>query len=385
MLKPIPAWMAVILFGLSSVAACSLTSLDYLKTGSARDAADLGDSAGSGGVGGAPGDTGAPATANDADAADVAADLALGAGGSPGSGGVLAEDSASTGGIVATGGQSAAGGVVAGGGARTGGSAADGGGAASGGIVATGGRVATGGAATSGGQPASGGVARTGGATGAGGVVVAGGANATGGASGTGGCSACAHAIDLTGESPNPLRGSPGAGTAYKDRCPANQAIIGYSGTLRNDVYSASGVPVVQISSVQAVCGTLSVSQAGQVTVSSQGNLVQRGNAGAAGNWSRMCPTNEVVVSSYGHAGVIVDQLGFVCAGLTGTISGCTFTLAIGKTSNLDPAGGTGGTAFSDQCPAGTVAGGQSLYAEKWVDSLGLLCSAPTPAAACGP
>jgi hypothetical protein len=334
MFKPVWGYMASVVFAVVSVEACSLTSLDYLKVGDDHDSGGAGETAsngsGSGGSGDSNSDTGESAAADRAkdgtNAADDGNDAATGTGGFAGMGGVVAID----------------------------------------GAVATGGVVSTGGVAATGG------------------VVATGGISATGGVSGAGGCSACTHSITLTGESTTALFGQPGAGTSHKDRCPVDQVIIGYSGTLRNDIYVTQGVPVLQVSSVQPVCGSLHVSQTGLVTRSSRGTLVQRGDAGAAGSWSKACPTNQVVVGIYGHSGTIVDQLGFICATLNGKVSGCSISLEIGQITNLDSVGGTGGYAFKEQCPAGMVSSGQNLYSEKWVDSFGLLCSTPVPVGECG-
>ncbi len=219
------------------------------------------------------------------------------------------------------------------------------------------------------------------GKAGSGGIASSTAGSTAGGTAGN--CAACSHSIVLNGESTTSLHGA-SSGTAYQDRCPTNQVIIGYAGTLRDDVYTVNSVPVVQVSSVIAICGTLSVSTASHLTVSSEGGLPQRGATGAAGAWVQMCPTDEVVVGFTGHSGAILDQVAFVCASLKGSTSNCSSAIGTGTTDRLTPAGGDGGTAFTDMCPSGQVARGQSLRSSNWVYQFGLICSTPEFAITCG-
>ena len=285
---------------------------------------------------------------------------------------------------------------------------ASGGTSAVGGTNGTGGQAATGGTSGSGGMPATGGATTgganaTGGATGAAGTSgsggTGGGGTGTGGAASGGGsnCTACSHAITLQSESVTALHGSNGSSGvtyyAYQDRCPGNQVLIGYAGTLRDDVYQLSGAPVLQLASLLAICGTVTVNASGGVTVTPSSGIDARGTDAAAGTFSQICPTNQVVVGFAGHASTIIDQIGFVCARLQSASGACCCSaLTIGPNYAFTPEGGTGGSAYSESCPSGQVALGQDLYTatttthvgEEWVSLFGLLCGMPMPVVACG-
>jgi hypothetical protein len=288
---------------------------------------------------------------------------------------------------VPTGGSSAA--RTSAGGAVTGGATSSGigtGGAATGGTSST--RASTGGAATGGTSSTR---VTTGGSTSGG---------ASSGGTGTGGgsnCTACSHAITLQSESATPEHGSTSASgttySSYDDRCPNNQVLIGYAGTLRDDVHRVNDVPVIQLASLVAICGTVTLTATGTVTITPSSGLTPRGTEGPTGTFSQICPTDQVVVGSAGRSGTIIDQIGFVCASLGNSASGCCCSaLSAGATYAFTPVGGTGGSAYSDSCPQGQVALGQSLYTatstkhagEEWVSRFGLLCGTPMPQVACG-
>ena len=152
----------------------------------------IGGSTGAGGVSGGGGAGGVGGSSAQADAsvvvgldADDISDVALGTGGSAGTGGGLAQDGAtSTGGAAGTGGKK----VDAS--AGTGGASPDAPG--TGGVIGTGGKAGTGGVIGTGGVVGTGGtVMGTGGRIGSGGVAGTGGATATGGSTGYN----CASAI----------------------------------------------------------------------------------------------------------------------------------------------------------------------------------------------
>lgn len=299
-----------------------------------------------------------------------------------GAGPIGSSSSAVSSGGVATGGRTATGNST--GGIATGGSSR---GVTSGG-VGTGGASST--RATTGGV-GTGGITAS--ATGAGGSSDRGGAGSGGGSN----CTACSHAITLQSEAATAQHGSSSSSgvtyTAHGDRCPSNQVLIGYAATLRDDVYQSNNTPVTQLASLVAICGTINVGATGQVTVTPASGLDPRGTDGAAGTSSQICPANQVVVGFAGHSGAIIDQIGFVCASLSSAAPACCCSaLTIGSTYAFTPVGGTGGSAYSESCPGGQVALGQSLYTatttkhagEEWVSFFGLLCATPMPVFACG-
>src|SRR5512142_1105988 len=175
-------------------------------------------------------------------------------------GGTGTVDTSST--RMATGGVAGASSAISAGGAATGGTSSartTTGGAAIGGTSSS--RTSTGGVGpggTSSTRASTGGVGS--GGTSGGGAGSGGGSN----------CTACSHAIALQSESATPERGSNSASgttySSYDDRCPGNQVLIGYAGTLRDDVHTVNGIPVLQLASLVAICGTVSVGASGAVT-----------------------------------------------------------------------------------------------------------------------
>lgn len=220
---------------------------------------------------------------------------------------------------------------------------------------------------------------------------------ATGGAANSSGsyCTACHHAISLQSESATALHGGNGLTgvtyQSYRDRCPSGQVLVGYAGTLRNDVYKVGGSGLTQVASLLAVCGTLTLDASGQVTVTPNYAIAPRGTDATAGNISQLCSSNQVVVGFAGREGPAINQMGLVCAPLQHPAACCCSALVPGTSYLLPPDGDDEGTAYSASCPVGQVALGQDLttattaaYAgEEWVSFLGLLCGTPIPVEAC--
>jgi hypothetical protein len=67
----------------------------------------------------------------------------------------------------------------------------------------------------------------------------------------------------------------------------------------------------------------------------------------SSGNLTLGCPAGKVAVGVFGYAGAWFDRLGVRCA----TVSGVT----VGAITNGPNVGGTGGAAFTYDCPAGSV------------------------------
>jgi hypothetical protein len=197
------------------------------------------------------------------------------------------------------------------------------------------------------------------------------------------GCAGCVDAgptgddggeLAADGGSRTPLHGSQG-GMEYVDVCPGDQVLIGYRGSV-GDV-SASADPLVVTRSLQAVCGTARETADGAITITRAGTLPQRGSPGEIASWSQPCPTDAAIIGVQGRAGLALDQVAFVCARLM--ISPAGGTLAIESATVSAAAGGDGGRAFADSCPAGEVARGHLLRAGRWIDAFSLVCGALPP------
>jgi len=171
---------------------------------------------------------------------------------------------------------------------------------------------------------------------------------------------------------PSDTRAPSAGGTAYSDVCPANQALIGFKGT----VDAAGGMSYLR--SVQGVCGNLAVTGSGPytVTVAQVGTLPVRETASAVAQ-SVTCPSNQIIVGFGGRSGGYIDALSFRCAPLTIGGAAPSYTLGLGTISTTGIIGGaTGGSDFASiDCGAGMVAVGQAPHGGAAIDSFGLVCA----------
>ncbi len=161
--------------------------------------------------------------------------------------------------------------------------------------------------------------------------------------------------------------------TFFADACPDDGPVIGYRG------YVDTRDPA-SIGRIGAICGQLSVSPSGcQIAVSTGTTLPMRGQYGDVA-FTQTCPADQVVVGFRGRSGYLLDQVGFICAPLVVSTGATGFKLSIGTTTALTPAGGTGGDAFQDGCPAGQIARGSNvtIFVEGIVDAFGLMCGTPS-------
>jgi len=251
-----------------------------------------------------------------------------------------------------------------------GGNAGNGGSAGSGGSAGNGGRAGNGGSAGNGGRAGNGGSAGTGGSAG------------NGGAGGAGGQPPLKPTSVVIGTSAPVAEqsGSSTGGGAYNQDCPANQVLIGLTGT-SIPVDGGTSYP----RSLQAVCGTLSIAGNGPYTVTTTraGNLAQVGtppnpNVPLTG----MCGTNQVVVAFDSRSGLFMDQITLQCAPLTISGTSPTFSIAPGAANSAPPVGGLGGGGTTarprSNCPAGQVAVGNHGRAGSAIDAFGISCAMPS-------
>jgi hypothetical protein len=179
--------------------------------------------------------------------------------------------------------------------------------------------------------------------------------------------------IELVPGTNTAQRGSTTGGTAYNDACPTGQVLTGFRGSL----VSANGYH----GQIGARCGIPAVVTAGEglaIEIHAGEVLPMRGLHNAA-PWTRDCPANQVLTGFGGRGGFLIDQLTFRCAPLAITTDGATYTVTIGATTDLEPAGGNGGNAFTRvDCAAGQIASVARLRAGDGLDAIGLGCSTPT-------
>jgi hypothetical protein len=298
----------------------------------------------------------------------------LGGGGNGGDGGSAMADASgsdvtSEGGSGGTAGASSGGAAGSSGAAGTAGAGGTGGGAAD--------AAGTGGGAGDAGDPSldgSGGTAGNGGAPGSGGDAGGGG---NGGAAGTvdAGPRVPMGVTVGTQRTDTALQAPSTGGTVFRDNCPADAALIGYTGTTE-----PAGSATSYLRSFQPICGRFTVTGTTTFTITTAqvGTLPVRGMPFSA-TQTRSCPMNQVIVGFSGRSGGFIDQLAFRCAPLTITGAAPSYAISIGTATTLTGLGGTGGNAFNTiNCPNGQIAVSNTGRAQTAINAFGLACATPT-------
>jgi hypothetical protein len=156
--------------------------------------------------------------------------------------------------------------------------------------------------------------------------------------------------------------------------CPGDEAVIGFDGTTSRNPSFAYMV------GVGARCGRLSLGSGSQrITVTPTGMLPQHpGRDGTA--WTRLCPTDHVVVGFDGRDGDYVNKFAFRCAPLEVTASGGQTVARWGTIVTLPEVGANAGEYFpTTDCPSGMVARGQMTGGNSWLDAFVMVCGTPLP------
>jgi hypothetical protein len=181
----------------------------------------------------------------------------------------------------------------------------------------------------------------------------------------------CPSSFDFTSPVPTVVRGGSG-GVPRARFCPAGQVPVGFS------VYEAKMPAPDVVSGLVEICGTLSVVQATcEVTILPGTTLPMSGGTGDQPVANRNCPPDQMVVAVGGRAGNYVDQISFGCAPLLLSKVGATYQASVGPITWLAPVGGTGGSAFTNICPAGQVAIGSDVHSGIILDAFALFCATP--------
>jgi hypothetical protein len=181
-----------------------------------------------------------------------------------------------------------------------------------------------------------------------------------------------APAIALSAGTTTAAYGGTG-GSPYTDTCPGDEAVIGFQGYLY--IPEVGLGPFVGV--IQAMCGALGVAGPPyHLTTTPTAALPERGLSYDSA-WSAMCPADQVVVGFVGRSGIALDQVAFTCAPFDVALAGTSGSLTEGPTTTTAANGGTGGSPFTDGCPAGQIARGTALRSGQWVDALALVCGVP--------
>jgi hypothetical protein len=209
------------------------------------------------------------------------------------------------------------------------------------------------------------------------GSAQAGSASGSGGGGTAGGESAPLEPSQLTAAAATTdiLREPDATGTAFADRCPDNQVVIGFHGTMD----APGGKSYLR--SVQAVCGELIVSDSEpwQVTISEAMTLPMH-DIEAAQPQMALCPPNQVMTGFAGRSGLWMDSVDVRCAPLNILGSAPNYLLVVGTPSTAGTIGGTtGGSPFDPlECAAGDVAVGQvgrTIYNGVVLGAFGVSCA----------
>lgn len=157
----------------------------------------------------------------------------------------------------------------------------------------------------------------------------------------------------------------------YLDSCPENQLLVGFHGYLRSfTTYEVHG-------RLQGICGSLSLAPDGDqciVQTSPADTLALRGAKGDI-EWTRMCPTNQIVTGFSARTGINIDQMTFRCAPLSMTGINDHYELIKGASSALTPVGGNGGSNVGPiECSGKTMARVTNISAGDNIAAFGLGC-----------
>lgn len=167
-------------------------------------------------------------------------------------------------------------------------------------------------------------------------------------------------------------------GTAFSDRCPTGQLLIGFYGT----VDAPGGATYLR--SEQAVCGMPSVSKTEPWTVTvTETTTLPMHDVEYPQKQTAKCPADQVVVGFGGRSGVWMDTVDVRCAPLKILGMSPTFLLVTGTPAKAGTIGGNeGGSPFDPlDCEAGSVAVGQignSAYSGAVLGTFGVRCAAIT-------
>lgn len=165
------------------------------------------------------------------------------------------------------------------------------------------------------------------------------------------------------------------SGTLYAERCPDDQVLIGFQGT----VDAPGGATYLR--SAQAICGALSVTSSPpyEVKVIEAEALPMREIASAQFEAAR-CPVNQVMIGFAGRSGLWMDSVDVRCAPLSILGVAPTYLLVSGTPATAGTIGGaTGGSPFDPmECEAGQVAVGQvvrTIYSGQLLGAFGVQCA----------
>jgi hypothetical protein len=168
----------------------------------------------------------------------------------------------------------------------------------------------------------------------------------------------------MSGSSRTGLHGG-ADGVDFLDVCPMDQVVIGYRGTIDQEV----------LTTVQTLCGSLAAvaPRPYRVEVTAAPALPRHGGASGTA-WETTCPSHQVVIGATGRSGLLVDGIRLQCAPLA-EVGGM---LSAGAITTQSYVGGTGGSAFSVPCAAGQVARGTDGRTDStYVNAFGLVCGTP--------
>lgn len=165
-------------------------------------------------------------------------------------------------------------------------------------------------------------------------------------------------------------------GTAYLDRCPDGQVLIGFYGTV-----DPSGNPGY-LRSEQAICGIVGVSAGEPWTVTvTEADPLPMHDIEFGQKQTAKCPLDQVVIGFGGRSGLWMDSIDVRCAPLKILGMSPNFLLVAGTPKTAGTIGGnTGGSPFDPlDCDPGSVAVGQvgnTAYSGDVLGTFGVRCAA---------
>jgi len=91
------------------------------------------------------------------------------------------------------------------------------------------------------------------------------------------------------------------------------------------------------------------------------------GGSGGTSSYNLDCGSTGIITGIYGKSGFWIDQVGIICRTVNADGN-------LGSTYTKGPAGGSGGTASTVQCPSGRILGGLRGAAGSYMEQLDLGC-----------
>lgn len=180
----------------------------------------------------------------------------------------------------------------------------------------------------------------------------------------------CPEDVSLTNFRDGPSFGGSG-GSLFRTECPVGMVLVGITGR------EAS-----KVDRIQGICEDLAVVEDTNFTPyeylanSTGASLTLPAQGGTGGvSTSALCPPGDIVIGIYGREGSELDNLTIRCGRVEIADDGSGFMVQRVQTVDRIFGGGSGGNAFSYNCPGASIVTGLFGRDGSRIDSLGVECA----------